>query len=211
MTATLGFCGQIEYVPITCFDRNLVESSPWKNGGGRTRQIVCRPEGAGLDSFDWRVSIASVNAGGPFSVFTGIDRVIMLLDGVGMRLRSPDGEVDRVLDLAVEPFAFDGEAEISCDLVAGGIDDFNVMTRRATTRAQVRVIRNAEDLRASSAGLLFAARGAWTVSAGAIRQALASDTGLWWEDLPSSWRALPERPDTALIAVSVDRRSDDSV
>ncbi len=37
---------------------------PWKNGGGVTTEIcVSPPSGA----FDWRVSIATVNADGPFS------------------------------------------------------------------------------------------------------------------------------------------------
>ncbi|MDP1908248.1 MAG: HutD family protein, partial [Hyphomicrobium sp.] len=31
---------------------------PWKNGGGETTEIAISPEGAALDSFDWRVSMA---------------------------------------------------------------------------------------------------------------------------------------------------------
>ena len=53
----------------------------WKNGGGATREAVNWPPGAGLDAFDWRVSIASIAASGPFSVFTGVERRIMLLEG----------------------------------------------------------------------------------------------------------------------------------
>ncbi|UGA36971.1 HutD family protein [Chromobacterium haemolyticum] len=33
--------------------------SPWKNGGGSTRQLLISPAGAGLDDFDYRVSLAS--------------------------------------------------------------------------------------------------------------------------------------------------------
>ena len=51
--------------------------TPWKNGGGSTREIVCRPPGAGMDSFEWRVSIATIAQSGPFSVFAGVDRVIL--------------------------------------------------------------------------------------------------------------------------------------
>ena len=47
----------------------------WKNGGGVTREVASWPEQAGLDGFDWRISLAEVAAGGPFSVFPGVDIV----------------------------------------------------------------------------------------------------------------------------------------
>ncbi|HEY3949962.1 HutD family protein, partial [Phenylobacterium sp.] len=40
---------------------------PWKNGGGLTWPVAVSPEGAGLDGFDWRLSLALVESGGPFS------------------------------------------------------------------------------------------------------------------------------------------------
>ena len=51
-----------------------------------TREIACWPPGAGLHDFGWRVSIATIAAAGPFSVFKGVDRIIMLLVGA-MNLR----------------------------------------------------------------------------------------------------------------------------
>ena len=62
-------------------------ATPWKNGGGTTREIAAFPPGAGLDDFGWRLSVAEVERDGPFSVFSGVDRTIVLLDGAGMRLR----------------------------------------------------------------------------------------------------------------------------
>ena len=70
------------------FDTAELHATPWKNGGGTTRQVACWPPGAGSDDFDWRVSIATIAASGPFSTFPGIDRTIMLLDGPGVHLRS---------------------------------------------------------------------------------------------------------------------------
>jgi environmental stress-induced protein Ves len=83
---------------------------PWKNGGGVTREIVCQPPGAGMDSFDWRVSIAHIASDGPFSAFPGIDRVITLLKGGGVHLSSADGQVNHRLGTPLAPFAFAGEA-----------------------------------------------------------------------------------------------------
>lgn len=37
---------------------------PWKNGGGETTEIIISPQGAALSDFDWRISMALVNADG---------------------------------------------------------------------------------------------------------------------------------------------------
>jgi uncharacterized protein len=56
---------------------------PWKNGGGETAEIAVFPEGATLDDFDWRISMATVSADGPFSLFPGVDRTLSVLEGDG--------------------------------------------------------------------------------------------------------------------------------
>ena len=58
------------------FDLRTVPATPWKNGGGSTRELVCWPPGAGTDAFGWRVSVARIAAAGPFSAFAGVDRQI---------------------------------------------------------------------------------------------------------------------------------------
>ena len=85
------------------FDIAALPAAPWKNGGGVTREIVCSPPGAGMEGFDWRVSIATIDKPGPFSAFAGVDRVIMLLDGTGVRLRSHDGHIDHRLEVPYAP------------------------------------------------------------------------------------------------------------
>ena len=71
---------------MQCFDLNEIAPRPWKNGGGSTREIACWPQGADMDSFGWRVSIATIAQAGPFSAFPGINRQIMLLAGDGVQL-----------------------------------------------------------------------------------------------------------------------------
>ena len=56
------------------FDLAAIAPTPWKNGGGATRELACWPPGAGIDAFDWRVSVASVAASGPFLAYPGVDR-----------------------------------------------------------------------------------------------------------------------------------------
>ncbi|MFJ9952925.1 HutD family protein [Kitasatospora sp. NPDC091207] len=110
-------------------------ATAWLNGGGVTREVAGFPAGAGLDSFDWRVSLADVASAGPFSAFPGIDRVITLVDGPGMAL-TVDG-ADHLVDTPFRPFAFAGEADTGCRLLDGPVVDFNVMTRRGRTTAEL--------------------------------------------------------------------------
>ena len=63
---------------------------PWKNGKGETIEIAVFPEGASVDTFDWRISMAPVASNGPFSVFPGIDRTLSILTGDGMMLSVED-------------------------------------------------------------------------------------------------------------------------
>ncbi|MFJ6831191.1 HutD family protein [Streptomyces sp. NPDC091209] len=101
---------------------------PWKNGGGVTREIVVRPEGADMSGFAWRVSLADVDADGPFSAFTGVDRILTMVEGVGMDL-TVGGEHRRV-DTRYVPQRFPGDLPTDCRLLAGPVMNLNVMWRR---------------------------------------------------------------------------------
>ncbi|RWB76961.1 MAG: HutD family protein [Mesorhizobium sp.] len=102
---------------------------PWKNGGGTTTEIAVSPDGAGLDEFDWRVSMARVEATGPFSTFTDIDRTLSVLEGAGILLDIA-GQPTARLTTASVPLAFAGDVPTSAALIGGPITDLNVMTRR---------------------------------------------------------------------------------
>lgn len=103
--------------------------TPWKNGGGETRQVAVHPPGAGLEDFGWRVSLARVAAAGPFSLFPGVERTLAVVEGEGLRLHVDGREAAR-LDAEGPPFRFPGDLPVSATLGAGPIVDFNVMTHR---------------------------------------------------------------------------------
>ncbi|WP_137919213.1 HutD family protein [Hydrogenophaga sp. 2FB] len=176
---------------------------PWKNGGGTTREIACQPPGAGLGAFDWRVSIATIAAAGPFSAFPGVDRVIMLLDGAGVHLRGEG--VDHRLDTPLTPFAFAGDVALACDLLGGTSTDFNLMTRRGKLRAEVRVWHAAGDIAAAPAGVLLTRGGAWqcTDDSGHT-QHWQADSGVWWQGETPAWHVAPLDAGAALIAVHIE-------
>jgi uncharacterized protein len=102
---------------------------PWKNGRGETVEIAVFPPDATVDTFDWRVSMATVAEDGPFSVFPGIDRTLSLLEGRGMKL-TIDGGDGILLTQACAPHAFPADARTTARLVDGAITDLNVMSRR---------------------------------------------------------------------------------
>ena len=134
---------------------------PWKNGGGVTRELACFPPGASFDDFTWRVSIADVHASGPFSSFPGIDRVIALLDGDGMRLDFADGKVHALTE-PLAPFAFAGEAQLHAELVGAPSRDFNLMLRRDRARGNIDVLRKSGVLASGAdSTLLYCAAGRW--------------------------------------------------
>ncbi|RUU45079.1 HutD family protein [Mesorhizobium sp. M6A.T.Ce.TU.002.03.1.1] len=104
-------------------------SMPWKNGGGVTTEIAVSPAGAALDDFDWRVSMARVESGGPFSAFAGVDRTLAVLEGEGIILDIAGRPAATVTKVSA-PLSFPADVPTQAALIAGPITDLNVMTRR---------------------------------------------------------------------------------
>lgn len=147
---------------------------PWKNGGGETVEIAVSPENAGLAGFDWRISMATVATDGPFSIFPGIDRTLVILDGNGMVL-DIEGSAPVLLTTVSDPLAFPADVPVTARLQDGAITDLNVMTRRERlthrlTRIEVGGSRSV--LPASPACLLLCHSGAvsfrWNDETGAL-------------------------------------------
>jgi environmental stress-induced protein Ves len=113
---------------------------PWKNGGGVTTEVAVFPPGAGFDDFGWRISIAQINRGGPFSVFPSIDRELGMLEG-GVLL-SVAGRPVIDLSPTAEPVRFPGDVPTNAELVTGGATDLNVMTRRGKFASRMTRQRN---------------------------------------------------------------------
>jgi len=151
--------------------------TPWKNGGGVTTELAMSPPGAGLDDFDWRVSLASIAEDGPFSQFPGVDRTLVLVAGDGVLLDFGD---ERVVLSPSEPLVeFAGEdpvhATISGPMSGQATLDFNVMTRRGRYRHRIEpfVVCGSMPLpRRSGTTLVFLADGE-SLSVGSARERLA--------------------------------------
>jgi len=112
-------------------------ASPWKNGGGITHEAMRVPE---RGAFRWRVSIANIDASGPFSDFAGYARTMVLLRGGGIALKLSDG-TQRIMRAAGDLAQFDGALGVECALLNGPCVDLNLMTSNAMGLREVRVER----------------------------------------------------------------------
>lgn len=109
----------------------------WKNDGGWTTEIARAADPAGNPGdFLWRASIAEIEGDGAFSVFPGIARDLLLLEGAGMDLTIGSGKPVR-LARRFERIHFDGASPVDCRLLDGPTRDFNVMVRGNALRAEV--------------------------------------------------------------------------
>lgn len=188
------------FVRFCCTD---LPDQPWKNGLGTTKELVTWPRGAGMDDFVWRVSIAHIANDCSFSSFPGIDRVITLLSGAGVVLKSHDGVLYQNLDQPLQPFAFSGDTALHATLIKGDCFDFNLMTLASTCTGRVDVVhaQNRSFSLKALQGLVMACAGQWRCG----DQDLHPDEGLWWhQSLPIRYRTLiPSSADASALVVQV--------
>src|SRR5262249_51880205 len=105
---------------------------PWKNGGGMTQEIVREPPEP--TQFDWRLSLATIDASGPFSAFDGYHRTLVLVSGAGVELDFGQHGRSR-LSVAGQMITFDGGWPASCTLLGGRGTDLNLIVSRERVRS----------------------------------------------------------------------------
>ncbi|MDQ0796928.1 HutD family protein [Streptomyces sp. B1I3] len=129
-------------------------ATPWRNGGGVTRDIAVAPEGAAAGAFDWRISLAEVAGDGPFSLFPGIDRTLTVVEGEGMDLLV--GGEHHIVDEPLWPHDFPGDRETHGRLLHGPVVNLNVMYRRDRVPASTAVVRGSVRLIPPDGGTVVA-------------------------------------------------------
>jgi environmental stress-induced protein Ves len=154
---------------------------PWKNGGGRTRELFAWPD---RDRWCVRVSLADVEADGPFSAFPGVMRWFTVLEGAGVDLAFDGRRVH--VECGDAPFVFDGALAPMCRLVDGPTRDLNLMLR-GVDGAMVRASDHRPWSPAGDGCGLFAAVGG-TCYAGTSPIRIEAETLLWLDDVPAVMR-----------------------
>ena len=184
-------------------------TTPWKNGGGVTSEICASPAGAGLEDFDWRVSLAKVASDGAFSRFSGVERTLAVLSGQGVELTVADA-APHILTPSTPPFSFPGAAATGARLLDGPILDLNVMVRRGkygrrVTRLSLDAPRTL--VVQASVCLLLCAEGALRIEAYGHEASLSTHDVAFFESGEASLRLHSASITTAYLVEITDLRA----
>ncbi|MBV8740947.1 MAG: HutD family protein [Sinobacteraceae bacterium] len=111
--------------------------TPWKNGGGVTREILRAP--AGGAHFDWRLSLANIDTEGAFSAFEGYTRTLVLVRGHGLLLRFTGHGESRLTQLG-DHVTFDGGWQTYGVPLGGSCVDLNLIAAHHLQRLHTRCL-----------------------------------------------------------------------
>jgi environmental stress-induced protein Ves len=126
---------------------------PWKNGKGSTTELLIN-DGADINNFKWRISIAKVTENGSFSDFSGFLRNLVLIKGNGITLEHNQNSVDN-LDSLLKVACFNGADTTIATLTSGPIVDFNVMTKEHTYVPNVQTYVDQHSVQLTPANICF--------------------------------------------------------
>lgn len=169
----------------------------WRNGAGWTR-TVASAERDGL--VDWRVSLAEISEGAPFSLFPGMDRTAVLTGGGPVLLRG-----------SARQWHLAGPGDMACFAGEWLLENappeseariWNVMVRRGRERADVQVF-SGEDVPLPGDGhaLVWVLQGSFRIvsPAGAELFLLEAHEGLHRQPAPCGSVLLPASTDARLV------------
>ena len=116
---------------VTLLDPKTYQSTPWKNGKGKTQQILIEPSHANFseDPFVYRLSIAPILENGMLSRFPGYQRILTLLKGESLKLEHQlkDLGTDSHYVKKNEIYVYDGSLETEALLPDGPVQDLGMI------------------------------------------------------------------------------------
>jgi uncharacterized protein len=157
-----------------------VPPQAWRNGGGSTQPLLAWPSAE-----DWllRVSVAAIEQDGGFSAFDGYERWFAVVEGAGVALSLPQGDVMQRAD--DEPLCFDGADAPHCRLLAGPTQDLNLMLRQDRGSGRMRRATGGSQACRSAGWRGLYAADAMTLELDGALMPVAAGT-LLWQDGPQA-------------------------
>jgi environmental stress-induced protein Ves len=127
----------------------------WRNGQGVSWEIASYKK-TGAADFSWRFAKARINNDVPFSIYPGMDRIFMMIEGQGMNLVFEGGKVLHVHEKFV-PHEFSCDVPLFCKLLDGPSLDLNLFAARGAFRAECEVISlvGSKDLSVAETDVVF--------------------------------------------------------
>lgn len=156
-----------------------VPLQPWRNGGGVTRELLAWPN---RDDWRFRISVADIEADGPFSRFPGVQRWFAVLQGGGVALTIDGAEHLRRCGDA--PLRFSGESAATCRLLRGPSRDLNLMLRDAPGEMLTVVDGEPRAPQARQCGLYAVGKG--RCLAGSQTIDVPAESLLWFREAPDA-------------------------
>lgn len=111
---------------------------PWKNGLGETVTIAAEAEGEGWQDVLWSLSRTEIANAGPFSDFSGYERWQAVIEGTGLVLETPEGEIS--LRQSFRPVRYDGALPVRARLEDGKVGVVNLIARKGLFAASMIVL-----------------------------------------------------------------------
>lgn len=160
----------------------------WKNGGGQTAEIALSPSHARFpeDPFLWRLSTAQMISNGPFSVFPGYNRFLLLIGKNPIKLKLAEEKLE-ITPQFNEPVHFKGEQKVHSELLEGPATDLNLIYQREKVEVHFEVIPIKKKPRSFSIQgnevLIFALSGSAEISVypGELKQKIQAKETLFLE------------------------------
>ena len=151
---------------------------PWKNGRGEL-VVIDREGGESWQDMGvaWHFGRTAIIENGPFSDYTGYERLQAVTKGVGLVLIAPDHEID--LRLPLHPRRYDGGTPIRTLLEKGPMEVVNLIADRARFDIDLRVGKGGMEMSCKPGRhIVYAPAGAAHVEIDGRAYALAEDHAL---------------------------------
>lgn len=151
---------------------------PWKNGRGEL-VVIDREGGESWQNMGvaWHFGRTSIVEAGPFSDYSGYERLQTVIKGEGLVLEAPDHEID--LRQPMRPQRYDGGIPVRTRLEHGPVDVVNLIADRAKFDIALRALEPASEVTcAPGRHVVHAAVGPAIVEIHGQAYALAIDSAL---------------------------------
>lgn len=163
----------IEHLDPTSYRR-----IPWKNGRGEL-VVIDRAGGESWENMGvaWHFGRTAIVEEGPFSDYTGYERLQVVVRGAGLVLVASDHEID--LRLPMHPQRYDGGMPVRTRLEQGPVEVVNLIANRELFDIDLRIGKEVAQMNCQvGRHVVYAPHGLAQVEIGGRTYALAEDWAL---------------------------------
>ncbi len=192
--------------------KDAYKRTAWKNGLGYTDEIAIYPPGSDLrrGDFLWRISSAQIAQSSAFSVFPNHDRILIILEGQGIRLtHTIEDDQDEVTLPPLSLYEFPGDISSRCDLISGPVVDLSIFIRKGEAEALPEVLnltRPDEEHGWSATGkwnYLFVVQGTVEVRSQSDDQTHRIEQGSTFESSEAEYLIQSLTPQAVLVSIAL--------